>query len=41
MKRTDDERTTKIDSAHADSAANMPHDRNELPALSERIDQRS
>ncbi len=30
MKRTDDERTTKIDSAHADSAANMPHDRNEL-----------
>jgi hypothetical protein len=30
MKRTDDQRTTKIDSAHADSAANMPHDRSEL-----------
>ena len=30
MKRTDDQRTTKIDSAHAENAANMPHDRNEL-----------
>jgi hypothetical protein len=30
MKRTNDKHTTKIDSAHADSAGNMPHDRNEL-----------
>ena len=29
MKRTDDEHTTKIDSAHTD-APNVPHDRSEL-----------